>query len=150
MDMNDPWTVGLALSTLGSQDMSSAQKAALFKQIVEAGFSQTGGASALDVGSTIDPAAPMIPSQQAVAPTAAQQSAVTPQQLMQLASMGGVKAPAPIQPLMHGGVTGGVPPPQAKMGVNAQAPAIQALLAAMLGHAGPPPIGALNPGMLRR
>lgn len=56
----------------------------------------------------------------------------------------GVKAPAPIQPIMSGGVTGGVRAPEmtAKMG-NGSA-AIQALMAALLGGPAPERVGTLG------
>ena len=54
--------------------------------------------------------------QSTAAPAAAPAGGMNPQQLAQLAAMGGVKAPPPIQPIMNGGVTGGVKPPEAQLG----------------------------------
>lgn len=87
-----------------------------------------------------DPGAPagsptgsMVPTGGDVNPAPA---AITPtqQQALSLAALQGVKAPAPVQPIMTGGVTGGVKPPEVQMKVGgAQAPAIQALQAALMG-----------------
>lgn len=73
--------------------------------------------------------------------------------MAKMAGMQGMKAPAPIQPIMSGGVTGGVKPPEVGGGkIAAAAPAIQALLQAAIGGGGGqldplrvPQLGALMP-----
>lgn len=65
-----------------------------------------------------------------------------------LAGMQAAK-PAPIMPIMNGGVSGGVKPPEVSAGVKgAQAPAINALMQALLQRSSPsvaPGLGALLP-----
>ena len=61
------------------------------------------------------------------------------------AGLQGIKAPAAIQPIMSGGVAGGVKPPEltAKMGQGS--PAIQSLMAALLsGRGGEMPVPTLG------
>lgn len=74
----------------------------------------------------------------------------TNKQMQALAALQGIKAPAPIQPSVHGGVTGGVKEPTAKMGVSqGQTPALSHLLQMLLNRSNPtvaPSLGALLPG----
>ena len=71
-------------------------------------------------------------------PAAAAAPAANP--LAKLAAFQGMKAPEAVKPIMSGGVTGGVKPPEVQVGgaAKAGAPAIQALMAALLGGGGNP------------
>ena len=113
-----------------------------------------------DTPSLIDPMSPQAigpwtttvnPSPQ-VAPTAdpAAPGGLSAAQMLGLAGMQGIKAPAPITPLMHGGVQGGVKPPDmtAKMGGAASSPAIAALMHALLGGGGQDPLRVPTLGSL--
>lgn len=101
--------------------------------------SGTAGATEPDVPPQAMPAAPGIdPASWAqnvsVTPAPAAPAAAPNNDLMKtLAGLQGVKAPEPIKPIMSGGVTGGVKPPEVQVGAasKAGAPAIAQLLAAM-------------------
>ncbi len=71
---------------------------------------------------------------------------------MALAALQGMQAPKPITPIMTGGVTGGVKPPEVNAaGLKQGSPAITALMQALLQHqAGPtvPNLGALVRGAI--
>lgn len=78
---------------------------------------------------------------------------MSPTQLLQLAAMGGVKAPQPIQPIMNGGVTGGVKPPEVQLGggFGTGVPAgVAMLLQAMAGGQRQNPLIAPDLGSLVR
>jgi|SRR5581483_6303394 len=63
------------------------------------------------------------------------------QALMQLASLQGVKAPAPIQPVLSAGVPGGVKAPnETAKSIQAGSPAVNALMAALLNPASANPL----------
>lgn len=85
------------------------------------------------------------------APAAGAGGQLSPAQMLQLASLGGVKAPQPIQPIMHGGVTGGVKAPEvntAQIGNGSQA--AQLLQAALLSGGGANPLRVPELGSLIR
>lgn len=60
------------------------------------------------------------------------------------AALQGVKPPAPIQPIMSGGVAGGVKPPEMTAKMGSGSPAIQSLMAALLGGGGHMPVPTLG------
>jgi hypothetical protein len=61
-----------------------------------------------------------------------------------LSALAGVKAPAPLQPVMSGGVAGGVKPPDVTAATKVGSPAIDALMAALLGGGGGPRVPTLG------
>lgn len=61
-----------------------------------------------------------------------------------LSVLAGVKAPAPVQPIMNGGVTGGVKAPEVASATKVGSPAIDALMAALLGRSPTPQVPTLG------
>lgn len=110
-------------------------------------------------GATVTPAAAEVPPPAAEAPpptagapppaAAPPTGQMDPKMLMALAGMSGAKAPPAVQPIMHGGVTGGVKAPEMGGKVSASSPAIQALMAALM-PGGADPLRVPNLGAMMR
>lgn len=117
----DPWLTGL-MSIFGASNPETAGP-----MLDQAGLPLPmglGGPQQQDLGSMIDPTAGTTG---ATTPAAATQ----PNSAMALAAMQGIKAPAPIQPIMNGGVTGGVKAPDVTA-MKGGSPSINALMQALL------------------
>ena len=64
--------------------------------------------------------------------------------LQALAGMQGVQAPKPVQPIMSGGVAGGVKPPEVNAKMGSGSPAIAALMQALLERKSAPAVPSLG------
>ncbi len=67
-----------------------------------------------------------------------------PQQANPLSALAGVKPPAPIQPIMSGGVAGGVKAPEVSSATKVGSPALDALMMALLGRNPTPQVPTLG------
>lgn len=142
----DPWLTGLA-AIFGAQNPENAgtllDQAGITPPPMGAGENTLGGFVTGNGGVMQPTQAPQIgPWDTTVNPA---QPGAQPNPLMGLAGLQGVKAPAPITPVMTGGVAGGVKPPAvneniAKMGN----PAIQALMQALLSRGQAPAVPSLG------
>ena len=135
----DPWMTGLSL-------MMAAQNPEMGQQLLGGAMGTNPTGNPADLGSLMSPEAGA--SVQGGPPGTAP-GALNPNVLKALAGLQGLKAPAPVQPLMHGGVTGGVKVPDQNMNVKAGAPVSQALIQALLSHGAPPQIPGLG-SLIRR
>ena len=134
----DPWLTGLA-AIFGAQNPSAG--AALDMSGIPPPVGLGGPQPDEGLGNwitTVNPEPQTVPGADAAKPNNAQ--------LMQLAAMQGVKAPAPVTPIMSGGVAGGVKPPQVNENIAKQGnPAITALMQALLaGRGGAPAVPSLG------
>lgn len=140
--MADPWTDGLALIFASQNPDKAAQM--LKSGMLNGSAMQVGGTGQTDIGSMMEPASAQGAVPGAGPAPAAAAPPINPQ--MALAALQGIKAPAPITPIMHGGVTGGVTPPKATAGgAQAHSPVMQALLQALLGSHQLPAVPNLGP-----
>lgn len=123
----DPWMMGL-LSMFASQNPGQAGPMMDKLGIPPPGSGSPIGGDSGDAGlgpwmTTVNPEPQ---------PGAAASAKPSAQSLMQLASLQGIKPPAPVTPIMGGGVAGGVKPPDTAKSLQAGSPAINALMAALL------------------
>ena len=144
----DPWLQGLA-ALFGAQNPGAGPLLDQAGIPPPMGLGGPGTGQDQGIGNwitTVNPEPQTVPGANAGQPNQAQ--------LMQLAAMQGVKPPAPITPIMNGGVTGGVKPPEVQSAALAKqgSPAVNALMQALLTRSAPssvPSLGALIHGGAR-
>lgn len=131
--MGDPWADGLALVFASQNPEQAAQM--LRSGALNSSALNVGGTGQPDIGQMMEPASAQGAQP---APTAPANPA------MALAALQGIKAPAPVTPLAHAGVTGGVTAPKATA-MQTQSPVMQALMQALLQRHQAPAVPNLGP-----
>jgi hypothetical protein len=141
----DPFTMGLLSMFAGS---NPEQAAPLLTQM---GVPVPKMPESLDqgLGAPVQPTLPQTAPAQPTAPlptplAVGGQGTMAQGQQSPLSALAGVKAPAPLQPVMSGGVAGGVKPPDVTAATKVGSPAIDALMAALLGGGGGPRVPTLG------